>query len=146
MLWTAVGGLGTDGDAVAVLDGVVFDEDVRAAGFDHDVVVARVDVAVVNPEIGAGAGVDGVGVRRIRRRADFNPLDGKVVHAFWHEVKHRRVGQRDVGDQQAVAAVDDDEVRAAVNDAAGLGLRGVARRAPTTPTNAGRCRRSCRGR
>jgi len=29
-------------------------------------------------------------------------------------VKHRRVPQREVGDEQAVAAVDDDEVRAAI--------------------------------
>ena len=118
----ASGGFGTDGDAVAMLDSVVFDEDVRAAGFDHDVVVARVDVAVVNPEIGSRANVDGVGVRRIERRADFHAFDGKVVHAFGHKVKHRRVPQREVGDEQAVAAVDDDEVRAAIaGDVPGVG-------------------------
>jgi hypothetical protein len=49
------GSIATDGDAVPVLDGVVFDQYVRASGFDHDIVVARVDVAVANPEIRAGA-------------------------------------------------------------------------------------------
>jgi len=37
-------------------------------------------------------------------------------------VKHRRVPQREVGDEQAVAAVDDDEVRAAIaGDVPGVG-------------------------
>ena len=83
----AHGGLGADGDAVAVLYRVVFDEDVRAARFDHYVVIAGVDVAVVNPEISSRAGVDSIGIRRIHWREHFNALDGKVVHVFWHEME-----------------------------------------------------------
>ena len=119
----AGGGAGADGDAVAVLDGAVFDEDVGAAGLDDDVVVAGVDVAVADEEVGARAGVDGIGVGGIEWGADLDALDGQVGDVAGHEVEHRGVGQREVRDEEALAAINDDEVGAPVNEPARLGAR-----------------------
>ena len=118
----ADGGSGADGQAVAVLDGAVLDEGIGDARLDEDVVVAGVDIAVPDEEIGARPGVDGIGIGGIERRADLHPLDGEIGDVARHEVEHGGVGQGDVGDQKTVAAVDDDEMGPAVDEAVGLGF------------------------
>ena len=51
--------------------------------------------------------------RPLERRADYHVFDGEVVDASGHEMKHGELVERDVGNEQAVAAVDDDEMWAA---------------------------------
>ncbi len=60
-------GLSADGNSVAGADGVLGDEDVAAIGalrLGHDVVIARVDGAVLDEKVAARV-IDAVGVREI---------------------------------------------------------------------------------
>src|SRR5262249_11270953 len=78
-------GAGADRDGVAVEDAAVFDEDVAAAGFDHDVVIAGVDRAIANEDISAGGWIDSIGVGGVFGGENFYVFDQKVVDFGRHE-------------------------------------------------------------
>src|SRR5205807_148302 len=76
------------------------------AGFNGDVVVARVDEAVGDGDVGGIAGIDTIGVARaLARRPELDTPDGETVAAVIGDVKVGRVLQRDAVEGEIVAVV-----------------------------------------
>jgi len=87
-----------DRDAVAMQAGEVFHQYIARAAVQRDVVIARVDLALADDDALAG-GVDRIGIGRVTGRDDANIFDRHIL-AAGHQMKHRRVGERDAIDVQ----------------------------------------------
>ena len=91
--------LAADGDAMAIVEMTVRDGDVVTAsarsGFDGNVVITGMDAAVQDRHVGRACRINAVGVAGAPGRVDAHTPRGETVTAIKHDVKVRRVLERE---------------------------------------------------